>query len=52
MKVYVQENGITLVGKAWQVRYMLKKYSDQYETIQEWVADSRKTTPHLKLVKK
>ncbi len=37
MKVYVQDQKVTLVGKAWQVKYMLKKYMKKYTTVQEWI---------------
>lgn len=37
MKVYVQEQQVTLVGKAWQIKYLLKKYMKQYKTVQEWI---------------
>jgi hypothetical protein len=42
MKVYLQPNGVTLVGKAWQVKYMLKKYMKEYRTVQEWIDGQRK----------
>ncbi|MFA8438872.1 Z-ring formation inhibitor MciZ [Pueribacillus sp. YX66] len=38
MKIYIRENGITFVGKAWQIRYLLKKYMKQFDTIEEWIA--------------
>jgi DNA helicase HerA-like ATPase len=37
MKVYMKENGVTIVGKAWQVRNILKQYMKQFETVEEWV---------------
>ena len=37
MKIYVQEQKVTLVGKAWQIKYMLKKYMKNYKTVQEWI---------------
>jgi hypothetical protein len=36
MKIYVKENGVTIVGKAWQVRAALKHYMRHFETIEEW----------------
>lgn len=37
MKVYVKNNGVTLVGKAWQVRTVLKHYMKQFDTVEEWI---------------
>lgn len=42
MKVYLKENGFTLVGKAWQIKYLLKKYGSKYETVQNWVDTKKK----------
>ncbi|QOY35965.1 Z-ring formation inhibitor MciZ [Anaerobacillus isosaccharinicus] len=41
MKIYVQEQKVTLVGKAWQINYMLKKYMKKYTTVQEWIDSQR-----------
>ncbi len=35
MKVYVTSNGITLVGKAWEIKAKLKEYAKTYDTIAE-----------------
>jgi hypothetical protein len=40
MKIYITHNGITLVGKAWEIRAKLKEYSRQFETVQEWIQSS------------
>ncbi|WP_078413668.1 Z-ring formation inhibitor MciZ [Priestia abyssalis] len=37
MKVYVIDNGIILVGKAWQIRAKLKQYSKKYESVSSWI---------------
>lgn len=37
MKIYIKENGITFVGKAWEIKYMLKKYMKEFHTIEEWI---------------
>ncbi|MDN4074644.1 MULTISPECIES: Z-ring formation inhibitor MciZ [Fictibacillus] len=37
MKVYIQQNGVTMVGKAWQIKYMLKQYMKQHSTVKEWI---------------
>ncbi|MGP4082106.1 Z-ring formation inhibitor MciZ [Pseudalkalibacillus sp. R45] len=42
MKVYLQTNSVTLVGKAWQVRYLLKKYMQEYDTVQDWIEGRHK----------
>lgn len=36
MKVYVTNKGVTLVGKAWQVKALLKQYMKRYETVEQW----------------
>jgi Mother cell inhibitor of FtsZ len=37
MKIYLQPKGITLVGKAWQIKYMLKNYMRQHELVKDWI---------------
>ncbi|WNB93647.1 Z-ring formation inhibitor MciZ [Bacillus sp. NEB1478] len=37
MKIYLQPKGITLVGKAWQIKYMLKSYMKQHELVSDWI---------------
>ncbi|MDQ0231869.1 Z-ring formation inhibitor MciZ [Metabacillus malikii] len=44
MKIYRVENGIILVGKAWEVRAKLKEYSKYYGTVQEWLEDKKTFT--------
>ncbi|WP_070121600.1 Z-ring formation inhibitor MciZ [Bacillus marinisedimentorum] len=41
MKIYVTENGITLVGKSWEIRRALKEYSKQFDTIKQWTSIAR-----------
>lgn len=36
MKIYVKENGVTIVGKAWQVKAALKHYGRSFKTIDDW----------------
>ncbi|WP_209122476.1 Z-ring formation inhibitor MciZ [Alkalihalobacillus sp. BA299] len=36
MKVYVTNKGVTIVGKGWQVKTILKQYMKKYETIEQW----------------
>lgn len=36
MKIYVKANGITLVGKAWEIRSKLRQYCNTYDTIEQW----------------
>ncbi len=38
MKIYIRENGITFVGKAWQIKHLIKRYMKQFDTIEEWMA--------------
>ena len=37
MKIYVHEKGVTLVGKAWEIRAKLKEYSKDYYLLKDWV---------------
>jgi len=37
MKVYVHEKGVTFVGKAWQIRQLLKRYQFSYHYVKDWV---------------
>ncbi|MFC7371165.1 Z-ring formation inhibitor MciZ [Fictibacillus iocasae] len=51
MKVYVQSSRVTLVGKGWQIKHMLKTYASQFETVEEWIQSTQvKNKPHLKLL--
>lgn len=37
MKIYIKENAITFVGKAWEIKHILKKYMKEFQTIEEWI---------------
>jgi hypothetical protein len=39
MKVYTHEQGITLVGKAWEIVQKLKEYNKDYVLVSEWAQD-------------
>ncbi|WP_160721488.1 Z-ring formation inhibitor MciZ [Bacillus sp. USDA818B3_A] len=39
MKVYIHEDGITLVGKAWEIIQKLKEYQKDYVLVTDWVQD-------------
>ena len=39
MKIYTHEQGITLVGKAWEILQKLKEYNKEYALVNEWVRD-------------
>ncbi|WLD91906.1 Z-ring formation inhibitor MciZ [Alkalihalobacillus sp. AL-G] len=43
MKIYLQPNSVTLVGKAWQIKYMLRKYMNEYRTVQDWIDGQHKS---------
>ncbi|MDQ0244326.1 hypothetical protein J2S09_001892 [Bacillus fengqiuensis] len=46
MKVYVVDNGIILVGKAWEIRAKLKEYGKKYESVSSWIeAQSIQSSP-------
>ena len=45
MKVYLLENRIMLVGKAWEIRNKLMEYSEyskHYTTVSEWLQEMKK----------
>jgi Mother cell inhibitor of FtsZ len=37
MKVLVHEKGVVFVGKAWQIRQLIKKYKCSYQYVKEWI---------------
>ncbi|PLS01651.1 Z-ring formation inhibitor MciZ [Neobacillus cucumis] len=39
MKMYIHEQGITLVGKAWEIVQKLKEYNKEYGLVTNWVQD-------------
>lgn len=42
MKLYVHEKGITMAGKAWEIREKLKEYNQHYYYLQEWIQNIHK----------
>ncbi|WP_270179136.1 Z-ring formation inhibitor MciZ [Alkalihalobacillus sp. CinArs1] len=51
MKIYIQSNGVTMVGKPKQIQLMIKHYMKHYDTIEEWIqAPPSKSKSHLKLI--
>lgn len=43
LKIYRLHNGLTLVGKPWEIREKLKEYGKRFETVQQWIEESEKT---------
>ncbi|MBB2480928.1 MULTISPECIES: Z-ring formation inhibitor MciZ [Heyndrickxia] len=37
MKIFVHSKGITMSGKAWEIREQLKSYRKQYYYVLDWV---------------
>lgn len=37
MKVFIRGNGITITGKAWQIKEKLKSCSKKYRYVAEWL---------------
>ncbi|WP_141433407.1 Z-ring formation inhibitor MciZ [Bacillus sp. 03113] len=37
MKIYVNQNGIILAGKAWEIRHQLKVYSQKHRFLKDWI---------------
>ncbi|TLS35670.1 Z-ring formation inhibitor MciZ [Pseudalkalibacillus caeni] len=53
MKIYIKEKSITMVGKPWQIKSMIKQYMQQYETVEEWIQGPEGKQPkkdHLRLL--
>ncbi|HWO98642.1 MAG TPA: Z-ring formation inhibitor MciZ [Bacillus sp. (in: firmicutes)] len=48
MKVYVVDNGIFLIGKAWEVRAKLKEYRMKYESVFDWIEAHTAQSPSNK----
>lgn len=42
MKIYLLPNGITMVGKVWEIRAKLREYTKKYETIQQMLTSPKK----------
>lgn len=42
MKIYLFEDRIMLVGKAWEIRNKLKEYSKHYTSVSEWLHEMKK----------
>lgn len=40
MKIYVHEKGVTLVGKAWEIKEKLKTYQKSYSYVKEWIDET------------
>lgn len=38
MKTYVTENSLRMVGKAWQIRAMLRQFSESNATLQQFLS--------------
>jgi hypothetical protein len=43
MKIYVHDQGITLAGKAWEIKQKLKEYEKQHKLVKDWINSVNKT---------
>ncbi|MFZ3588546.1 Z-ring formation inhibitor MciZ [Bacillus sp. DJP31] len=43
MRIHLHQQGISMVGKAWEIRKKLQEYSQLYETVADWIADEKST---------
>ena len=43
MKIYVHSQGITLAGKAWEIKTILKEYGKKHELLKDWVETVNQT---------
>ncbi|WP_423407296.1 Z-ring formation inhibitor MciZ [Heyndrickxia sp. MSNUG] len=46
MKIYIHNHGVTLTGKAWEIKRKLKEYSVQHKLVKDWVNTVNKTARH------
>ncbi|HAQ08663.1 MAG TPA: Z-ring formation inhibitor MciZ [Bacillus bacterium] len=37
MKIYVHDNGVTLAGKAWEIKRKLKEYGQEHKLVTDWI---------------
>ncbi|MBT2677631.1 Z-ring formation inhibitor MciZ [Bacillus sp. ISL-35] len=37
MKVYVHGQGITIAGKAWEIKAILREYGKKHTLVKDWV---------------
>lgn len=51
MKVYVGKDRVLLQGKAWEIRYQLKEYSNHYQYVRDWVNDHRSNGTTIRRLK-
>ena len=43
MKIYVHNNGITLAGKAWEIKRTLNEYSKEHKLVKDWISTVNKS---------
>ncbi|MBS4173352.1 Z-ring formation inhibitor MciZ [Bacillus sp. FJAT-49736] len=43
MKIYVHSKGITLSGKAWEIREQLKQYGKDFFYVMEWIKSANRS---------
>lgn len=46
MKIYVHDNGVTLVGKAWEIKRKLREYRQEHILVKDWIKTVNKTARH------
>ncbi|MFD1738779.1 Z-ring formation inhibitor MciZ [Bacillus salitolerans] len=42
MKIYLHRQGISLVGKHWEIQRKLKEYGEYYQTVSDWIHNEKK----------
>ncbi|MCQ6273804.1 Z-ring formation inhibitor MciZ [Bacillus sp. V3B] len=42
MKIYVHDKGVTLSGKAWEIKQKLKEYRKDYRLVSDLVKNNKK----------
>jgi hypothetical protein len=41
VKIHLHDQGVYMVGKAWEIRKKLQEYSECYETVADWITDEK-----------
>ncbi|MFE8702593.1 Z-ring formation inhibitor MciZ [Cytobacillus sp. FJAT-54145] len=41
MKIYIHSKGITMAGKAWEIRTKLQEYQQHYDLLKDWVENTQ-----------
>jgi hypothetical protein len=48
MKVYIMDNRLIFVGKAWEIRAKLREYQQKYDSVSNWIQSHATNSPTAK----